>query len=76
MNQTILLLFEALDALQQAQNNVRAAIRESEGFSAESAHCSLQEADDKIFSAIAEVHLVITENADQSKIQTSRRFPS
>jgi hypothetical protein len=66
--QAHLLLFEALDALQQAQNNVRAA--------KDSASCSLQKADDKIFSAIAEVHLVITENADQSKIQTPRRFPS
>jgi hypothetical protein len=77
MNQTTQLLFEALDALQQAQNNVRAAIRESEGFSAESASCSLQEADDKIFSAIVELHLVITVHKnDQSKIQSPRRFPS
>jgi hypothetical protein len=69
MNQTTQLLFEALNALQQAQDNVRAA--------KQSASCSLQEADDKIFSAIVELHLVITVHKnDQSKIQMPRRFPS
>jgi hypothetical protein len=68
MDPTTQLLFQALEALQQAQDAVRQA--------KPSASCSLREADDKIFSAIAEVHLVITENADQSKIQTPRRFPS
>jgi hypothetical protein len=69
MHPTTLLLFEALDALQQAQDAVRQA--------KPSASCSLREADNKIFSAIVELHLVITvEKNDQSKIQIPRRFPS
>jgi hypothetical protein len=69
MDPTTQLLFQAMEALQQAQDAVRQA--------KPSASCSLREADDKIFSAMVELHLVITvQKHDQSKNQTTRRFPS